>query len=177
MSLARQGRLPAVSDIHPGVTHGLPGVLPAPTASPAEVARTGDVVLIAVATNEQTRTVTDRGVRRAVRRARWAQRGAVVHRLARRLPGVGGHPRAARRDTAGCWRDRRGRRRQCTNGTRASMTSGFQPGVCYLNEPVGVTERIGNPCASCASRLGGTYSIHTGAAGLAAIVLPLATNP
>ncbi|MCW2863653.1 MAG: hypothetical protein JWP48_5361 [Actinoallomurus sp.] len=56
VSLARRGRVPAVYDIRPEAADTLAGV-PAPVASPAEVARTSDVVLVAVVDAGQARTV------------------------------------------------------------------------------------------------------------------------
>lgn len=56
VSLARSGRIPAVYDIRPGAADGLPGV-PAPTTSPAQVARDSDVVLLAVVDADQARQV------------------------------------------------------------------------------------------------------------------------
>ena len=54
--LARSGRLKAVYDVRNNASDTLPGV-PAVAASPAEVARQCDVVLIAVVDAKQTRTV------------------------------------------------------------------------------------------------------------------------
>lgn len=56
VSLARRGRIPTVYDLRPDAADGLAGV-PAPVASPAEVARTSDVVLVAVVDADQARTV------------------------------------------------------------------------------------------------------------------------
>lgn len=56
VSLARQGRIPAVYDIRPDAADDLEGV-PAQAQSPADVARDSDVVLIAVVDAEQVRTV------------------------------------------------------------------------------------------------------------------------
>jgi 3-hydroxyisobutyrate dehydrogenase-like beta-hydroxyacid dehydrogenase len=56
VSLARSGRVPAVYDIRPGAADDLAGV-PALLASPAEVARASDVVLVAVVDADQARTV------------------------------------------------------------------------------------------------------------------------
>ncbi|MCI2421333.1 NAD(P)-binding domain-containing protein [Saccharopolyspora sp. K220] len=56
VSLARRGRVPAVYDIRPDAADELAGV-PAPLASPAEVARASDVVLVAVVDADQARTV------------------------------------------------------------------------------------------------------------------------
>jgi 3-hydroxyisobutyrate dehydrogenase-like beta-hydroxyacid dehydrogenase len=63
VSLARNGRIPAVYDIRPDAADGLPGV-PAPGLSPAQVARDSDVVLLAVVDADQARQVlfTDDGV-------------------------------------------------------------------------------------------------------------------
>ena len=54
--LVRAGRLAAVYDVRPDAHQGLPGV-PAPVASPAELARQCDVAIIAVVTAEQVRSV------------------------------------------------------------------------------------------------------------------------
>jgi 3-hydroxyisobutyrate dehydrogenase-like beta-hydroxyacid dehydrogenase len=56
VSLARRGRVPAVYDIRPDAADKLAGV-PAVVASPAEVARISDVVLVAVVDADQARTV------------------------------------------------------------------------------------------------------------------------
>ncbi|HVV08101.1 NAD(P)-dependent oxidoreductase [Amycolatopsis sp.] len=56
VSLARRGRIPAVYDIRPDAADKLAGV-PATLGSPAEVARTSDVVLVAVVDADQARTV------------------------------------------------------------------------------------------------------------------------
>jgi 3-hydroxyisobutyrate dehydrogenase-like beta-hydroxyacid dehydrogenase len=56
VSLARSGRTPVVYDIRPDAADGLAGV-PAPAASPAQVARDSDVVLLAVVDAEQARQV------------------------------------------------------------------------------------------------------------------------
>jgi 3-hydroxyisobutyrate dehydrogenase-like beta-hydroxyacid dehydrogenase len=56
VSLARRGRIPAVYDIRPDAADKLAGV-PAVAASPAEVARISDVVLVAVVDAAQARTV------------------------------------------------------------------------------------------------------------------------
>jgi 3-hydroxyisobutyrate dehydrogenase-like beta-hydroxyacid dehydrogenase len=56
VSLARNGRTPAVYDIRPDAADGLPGV-PAPMTSPAQVARDSDVVLLAVVDADQARQV------------------------------------------------------------------------------------------------------------------------
>jgi len=56
VSLARRGRVPVVYDIRPDAADHLAGV-PAPLASPAEVARAGDVVMVAVVDADQARTV------------------------------------------------------------------------------------------------------------------------
>ncbi|WP_369228631.1 NAD(P)-dependent oxidoreductase (plasmid) [Streptomyces sp. R39] len=56
VSLARRGRVPVVYDIRPDAADHLAGV-PAPLASPAEVARASDVVLVAVVDADQARTV------------------------------------------------------------------------------------------------------------------------
>jgi 3-hydroxyisobutyrate dehydrogenase-like beta-hydroxyacid dehydrogenase len=56
VSLARRGRVPAVYDIRPDAADGLKGV-PALVASPAEVARDSDVVLLAVMDAGQARDV------------------------------------------------------------------------------------------------------------------------
>ncbi|MFF1736324.1 NAD(P)-binding domain-containing protein [Streptomyces sp. NPDC058247] len=56
VSLARSGRVPAVYDIRPDASDKLEGV-PAPLASPADVARTSDVVMVAVVNAAQARTV------------------------------------------------------------------------------------------------------------------------
>jgi 3-hydroxyisobutyrate dehydrogenase-like beta-hydroxyacid dehydrogenase len=55
-SLARSGSVPAVYDLRPEVVDDLDGV-PAVLASPAEVARNADVVMIAVLDADQARTV------------------------------------------------------------------------------------------------------------------------
>ena len=62
-NLARSGRISSVYDIRSDAADHLPGV-PAPAASPAEVARDSDVVLLAVVDAEQARNVlfTDDGV-------------------------------------------------------------------------------------------------------------------
>ncbi|MFJ4923809.1 NAD(P)-binding domain-containing protein [Streptomyces sp. NPDC088725] len=54
VSLARSGRAPAVHDIRPDAAEGLDGV-PDVLASPAEVARAADVVMVAVVNAEQAR--------------------------------------------------------------------------------------------------------------------------
>jgi 3-hydroxyisobutyrate dehydrogenase-like beta-hydroxyacid dehydrogenase len=56
VSLARSGRIPVVYDIRPDAADGLPGV-PPPMASPADVARDSDVVLVAVVDADQAKTV------------------------------------------------------------------------------------------------------------------------
>lgn len=56
VSLARSGRTPMVYDIRPDAADDLPGV-PPPAASPADVARDSDVVLVAVVDADQARTV------------------------------------------------------------------------------------------------------------------------
>ncbi|MBQ0923590.1 NAD(P)-dependent oxidoreductase [Saccharopolyspora endophytica] len=56
VSLARRGRVPAVYDLRPDAADELSGV-PAPLASPADVARASDVVLVAVVDADQARTV------------------------------------------------------------------------------------------------------------------------
>ncbi|WP_396230599.1 NAD(P)-dependent oxidoreductase, partial [Frankia sp. ACN1ag] len=56
VSMARRGRVPAVHDVRPGASAGLPGVGD-PLGSPAEVARTSDVVMVAVVTADQARDV------------------------------------------------------------------------------------------------------------------------
>jgi len=56
VSLARSGRVPTVYDIRPDAADKLAGV-PAPVASPAEVARASDVVLVAVVDADQARSV------------------------------------------------------------------------------------------------------------------------
>jgi 3-hydroxyisobutyrate dehydrogenase-like beta-hydroxyacid dehydrogenase len=73
VSLARNGRTPMVYDIRPDAADGLPGV-PAPAASPAQVARSSDVVLLAVVDADQAREVLcgDDGVLAA------AQPGSIV---------------------------------------------------------------------------------------------------
>lgn len=58
VSLARSGRTPLVYDIRPDAAADLDGV-PATEASPAEVARESDVVLIAVVDADQVRAVLD----------------------------------------------------------------------------------------------------------------------
>ncbi|CAN5418249.1 NAD(P)-dependent oxidoreductase [soil metagenome] len=55
-SLARSGRISSVYDIRSDAADRLPGV-PAPAASPADVARDSDVVLLAVVDAEQARNV------------------------------------------------------------------------------------------------------------------------
>jgi 3-hydroxyisobutyrate dehydrogenase-like beta-hydroxyacid dehydrogenase len=72
-SLARAGRVPAVYDIRRDAADNLPGV-PAVAASPAEVARDSDVVLLAVVSADQARSVllADDGVLAA------AHRGLIV---------------------------------------------------------------------------------------------------
>jgi 3-hydroxyisobutyrate dehydrogenase-like beta-hydroxyacid dehydrogenase len=55
VSMAHRGRIPAVYDIRPEAADHLAGV-PCPLASPAEVARTSDVVMVAVVTADQART-------------------------------------------------------------------------------------------------------------------------
>jgi 3-hydroxyisobutyrate dehydrogenase-like beta-hydroxyacid dehydrogenase len=63
VSLARRGRIPVVYDIRPDAADKLAGV-PAALASPAEVARASDVVLVAVVDADQARAVLsgDNGV-------------------------------------------------------------------------------------------------------------------
>lgn len=56
VSLAASGRTPVVYDIRPDAAGKLDGV-PAPLASPAEVARAADVVMVAVVDAAQARTV------------------------------------------------------------------------------------------------------------------------
>lgn len=56
VSLARSGRVPAVYDIRPDASDALDGV-PAPLASPADVAKACDVVMVAVVNAAQARTV------------------------------------------------------------------------------------------------------------------------
>lgn len=56
VSLARSGRVPAVYDIRPDASDKLDGV-PAPLASPADVAQASDVVMVAVVNAAQARTV------------------------------------------------------------------------------------------------------------------------
>jgi 3-hydroxyisobutyrate dehydrogenase-like beta-hydroxyacid dehydrogenase/alkylhydroperoxidase/carboxymuconolactone decarboxylase family protein YurZ len=56
VSLARSGRVPAVYDIRPDASDELDGV-PAPLASPADVAKASDVVMVAVVNAAQARTV------------------------------------------------------------------------------------------------------------------------
>ncbi|MGW1836420.1 NAD(P)-binding domain-containing protein [Streptomyces sp. NPDC002067] len=56
VSLARSGRTPVVHDIRPDAADMLDGV-PAPLASPAEVARRSDVVMVAVVDAAQARDV------------------------------------------------------------------------------------------------------------------------
>ena len=56
LSLAASGRIPLVYDIRPDAADNLPGV-PPPVASPADVARGSDVVLVAVVDAEQARSV------------------------------------------------------------------------------------------------------------------------
>lgn len=56
VSLARSGRVPAVYDIRPDASDKLDGV-PAPLASPADVAKGSDVVMVAVVNAAQARTV------------------------------------------------------------------------------------------------------------------------
>ncbi|RDG37424.1 NAD(P)-binding domain-containing protein [Streptomyces corynorhini] len=56
VSLARSGRVPAVHDIRADASANLAGV-PDPLASPAEVARTADVVMVAVVNADQAREV------------------------------------------------------------------------------------------------------------------------
>ncbi|MFE2374320.1 NAD(P)-binding domain-containing protein [Streptomyces sp. NPDC059398] len=56
VSLARRGRTPAVHDIRPDASSHLAGV-PAPLGSPAEVARSSDVVMVAVVNADQAREV------------------------------------------------------------------------------------------------------------------------
>jgi 3-hydroxyisobutyrate dehydrogenase-like beta-hydroxyacid dehydrogenase len=55
-SLARSGRIPSTYDIRRDAADHLPGV-PAPAASPADVARDSDVVLLAVVDADQARNV------------------------------------------------------------------------------------------------------------------------
>ncbi|WP_285902063.1 NAD(P)-binding domain-containing protein [Frankia sp. AiPs1] len=56
VSMARRGRVPAVHDVRPNASAGLPGVGD-PLGSPAEVARSSDVVMVAVVTADQARDV------------------------------------------------------------------------------------------------------------------------
>ncbi|MGA5508190.1 NAD(P)-binding domain-containing protein [Streptomyces umbrinus] len=56
VSLTRSGRVPAVYDIRPDASDKLDGV-PAPLASPADVAKASDVVMVAVVNAAQARTV------------------------------------------------------------------------------------------------------------------------
>jgi 3-hydroxyisobutyrate dehydrogenase-like beta-hydroxyacid dehydrogenase len=56
LGLVRNGRIPSSYDIRRDAAENLPGV-PAPAASPAEVARDSDVVLIAVVSADQARGV------------------------------------------------------------------------------------------------------------------------
>lgn len=56
VSLARSGRVPAVYDIRPDASEKLEGV-PAPLASPADVAKGSDVVMVAVVNAAQARAV------------------------------------------------------------------------------------------------------------------------
>ncbi|EIV92430.1 beta-hydroxyacid dehydrogenase, 3-hydroxyisobutyrate dehydrogenase [Frankia sp. QA3] len=56
VSMARRGRVPAVHDVRPGASAGLPGVGD-PLDSPAAVARSSDVVMVAVVTADQARDV------------------------------------------------------------------------------------------------------------------------
>jgi 3-hydroxyisobutyrate dehydrogenase-like beta-hydroxyacid dehydrogenase len=56
VSLARNGRTPVVYDLRQDAADGLLGV-PAPTTSPAQVARDSDVVLLAVVDADQARQV------------------------------------------------------------------------------------------------------------------------
>lgn len=56
VSLARRGRVPAVYDIRPDAADTLPCVQ-APLGSPAEVAKTSDVVMVAVVDADQARAV------------------------------------------------------------------------------------------------------------------------
>ncbi|CAK7287895.1 NAD(P)-binding domain-containing protein [Streptomyces misionensis] len=56
VSLARRGRTPVVHDIRPDASSHLAGV-PEPLASPAEVARSSDVVMVAVVNADQAREV------------------------------------------------------------------------------------------------------------------------
>jgi 3-hydroxyisobutyrate dehydrogenase-like beta-hydroxyacid dehydrogenase/alkylhydroperoxidase/carboxymuconolactone decarboxylase family protein YurZ len=56
VSMARRGRTPAVHDVRPNASAGLPGVGD-PLGSPAEVARNSDVVMVAVVTADQARDV------------------------------------------------------------------------------------------------------------------------
>lgn len=56
VSLARRGRVPAVYDVRPDAARNLPG-LPAPLASPAEVAGASDVVFLAVVDADQVAQV------------------------------------------------------------------------------------------------------------------------
>ncbi|MGW6356393.1 NAD(P)-binding domain-containing protein [Streptomyces sp. NPDC055092] len=56
VSLARSGRVPAVYDIRPDASDNLDGVS-APLASPADVAKNSDVVMVAVVNAAQARTV------------------------------------------------------------------------------------------------------------------------
>ncbi|MFF7146407.1 MULTISPECIES: NAD(P)-binding domain-containing protein [Streptomyces] len=56
VSLARRGRTPVVHDIRPDASAHLTGV-PEPLGSPAEVARSSDVVMVAVVNGDQAREV------------------------------------------------------------------------------------------------------------------------
>ncbi|MFF3567508.1 NAD(P)-binding domain-containing protein [Nocardia jiangxiensis] len=56
ISLARSGRVPVVQDARTGISDRLPGV-PTQVATPADVARASDVVLIAVVDAEQAESV------------------------------------------------------------------------------------------------------------------------
>ncbi|WP_327657402.1 NAD(P)-binding domain-containing protein [Streptomyces sp. NBC_00483] len=56
VSMARRGRVPAVHDVRPDASAELAGV-PDPLASPAEVAKASDVVMVAVVDAEQARAV------------------------------------------------------------------------------------------------------------------------
>ncbi|MYQ35191.1 NAD(P)-binding domain-containing protein, partial [Streptomyces sp. SID4956] len=56
VSLARSGRVPAVYDVRPDAAADLAGV-PDPLGSPAEVAKTSDVVMVAVVNADQAREV------------------------------------------------------------------------------------------------------------------------
>ncbi|WP_083866830.1 NAD(P)-binding domain-containing protein [Frankia alni] len=56
VSMARRGRVPAVHDVRPDASAALPGVGD-PLGSPAEVARSSDVVMVAVVTADQARDV------------------------------------------------------------------------------------------------------------------------